>query len=116
MMQNDSLKVLFYLRKAKTNSRGLAPLQCRITLNGKRKEFSTGYFLDENDWYSATQLVISKSTELKSINTQLNRIHQRFIQIYTNLSIEDPVFDINDSYYSYKGNGQKSSRYLFEYF
>jgi len=54
-MQNDSFKVLFYLRKAKTNSRGLAPLQCRITLNSKRKEFSTGYFLDENDWDSSTQ-------------------------------------------------------------
>ena len=32
-MQNDSFKVLFYLRKAKTNSRGVAPLTCRITLN-----------------------------------------------------------------------------------
>jgi len=116
MMQNDSLKVLFYLRKAKTNSRGLAPLQCRITLNGKRKEFSTGYFLDENDWDSATQLVISKSTELKSINTQLNRISQQFIQIYNSLLLEDGVFDINDIYSSYKGNRQKNSRYLLEYF
>lgn len=80
-MQNNSFKVLFYLRKAKTNSRGLAPLQCRITLNGKRKEFSTGYFLDENDWDSATQLVISKSTELKSINTQLNQISQRIFVV-----------------------------------
>lgn len=30
--------------------------------------------------------------------------------------LEDGVFDINDIYSSYKGNGQKCSRYLLEYF
>ncbi len=77
-MQNDSFKVLFYLRKAKTNSRGVAPLTCRITLNKKRKEFSTGYFVLDKDWDASKQLIISKSTELKSINTQLNQISQLF--------------------------------------
>ena len=81
-MQNDSFKVLFYLRKAKTNSRGVAPLTCRITLDKKRKEFSTGYYVAENDWDASTQLIISKSTELKSINTQLNQISQLFLQIF----------------------------------
>ena len=81
-MQNDSFKVLFYLRKAKTNSRGVAPLTCRITLNKKRKEFSTGYFVLDKDWDASKQLIISKSTELKSKNTQLNQISQLFLQIF----------------------------------
>lgn len=115
-MRAKKLSILFYIGKSKANSRGLSPLTCRVTYKGRRKEFSTGYYISENDWDSATQLVISKSTELKSINTQLNQISQRFIQIYNSLSLEDGVFDINDIYSSYKGNGQKCSRYLLEYF
>ena len=81
-MQTKKLSVLFYLFKAKSNSRGLAPLTCRITLNKKRKEFSTGYFVLDKDWDASKQLIISKSTELKSINTQLNQISQLFLQIF----------------------------------
>src|SRR5690554_2919589 len=115
-MQNDSFKVLFYLRKAKTNSRGLTPLQCRITLNKKRKEFSTGYFVFDKDWDASTQLIISKSTELKTINTQLNQISQLFIQIFNTLLLEKEAFDVNDIYNRFKGNNEKNVVYLSEYF
>lgn len=87
-MQTKKLSVLFYLFKAKANSRGLSPLTCRITFNKKRKEFSTGYYVAESDWDASTQLIISKSTELKTINTQLNQISQLFIQIFNTLLLE----------------------------
>ena len=115
-MRAKKLSILFYLGKAKANSRGLSPLTCRVTYKGKRKEFSTGYYIAENDWNSASQLVISKSTELKSINTQLNRISQGFIQVYNTLLMGDEAFDINDIYNTYKGDGQKNNHYLLEYF
>ncbi len=111
-MQSDSFKVLFYLRKAKTNSRGVAPLTFRITLNKKRKEFSTGYSVLEKDWDSSTQLIISKSTELKSINTQLNQISQLFLQIFNTLLLEKETFDVGDIYNYYKGNNNKDITYL----
>jgi len=115
-MQSDSFKVLFYLRKAKTNSRGVAPLTCRITLNKKRKEFSTGYYVLENDWDASTQLIISKSTKLKSINTQLNQISQLFLQIFNTLILEKEAFDVDDIYNRYKGDNDKNVTYLLEFY
>ena len=115
-MQNDSFKVLFYLRKAKTNSRGVAPLICRITLNKKRKEFSTGYFVQDKDWDASKQLIISKSTELKSINTQLNQISQLFLQIFNTLLLDKEAFDVDDIYNRYKGDNNKNVTYLLEFY
>src|SRR5690554_6093656 len=115
-MQNNSFKVLFYLRKAKTNSRGVAPLTCRITLNKKRKEFSTGYFVLDKDWDASKQLIISKSTELKSINTQLNQISQLFLQIFNTLLLEKEAFDVDDVYNRYKGDNDKNVTYLLEFY
>src|SRR5690554_6790136 len=115
-MQTKRLSVLFYLCKAKANSRGLAPLICRVTYGGKRKEFSTGYYIGENDWDSSLQLVVSKSTELKSINTQLNQISQLFIQIFNTLLLEKKAFDVSDIYNRFKGNNEKSVVYLLEYY
>lgn len=115
-MQSDSFKVLFYLRKAKTNSRGVAPLTCRITLNKKRKEFSTGYYVLENDWDASTQLIISKSTKLKSINTQLNQISQLFLQIFNTLLLEKEAFDVDDIYNRYKGDNDRNVTYLLEFY
>mgnify|MGYP003536082197 CR=1 FL=1 len=34
----DMIKVLFYIRKSKTNSDGLAPVYLRVTVNGQRFE------------------------------------------------------------------------------
>jgi len=115
-MQTKKLSVLFYLFKAKSNSRGLAPLTCRITLNKKRKEFSTGYYVAESDWDSSTQLIISKSTELKSINTQLNQISQLFLQIFNTLLLEKEAFDVDDIYNRYKGDNDKNVTYLLEFY
>src|SRR5690606_26914108 len=115
-MQNDSFKVLFYLRKAKTNSRGLAPLTCRITLNKKRKEFSTGYFVLDKHWDASKQLIIAKTTELKSINTQLNQISQLFLQIFNTLLLEKEAFDVDDIYNRYKGDNDRNVTYLLEFY
>jgi integrase len=44
---------LFWLRKNKTNAKGVAPLNLRITINGKRKDVSTGIFVPVQNWINA---------------------------------------------------------------
>lgn len=115
-MQSKKLSVLFYLFKAKVNTRGLAPLTCRITLDKKRKEFSTGYYLSEVDWDASKQLVISKSVELKTINSQLNQISQLLLQHFNNLQLQKDAFDVNDVYNLYKSNTDTKVTYLLEFY
>ncbi|WP_177763157.1 site-specific integrase [Flavobacterium sp. I3-2] len=115
-MQSKKLSVLFYLSKAKVNTRGLAPLTCRITLDKKRKEFSTGYYVSEDNWDASKQLIISKSIELKTINSQLNQISQLLLQHFNNLLLQKSVFDVNDVYNLYKSNSDTTVTYLLEFY
>lgn len=115
-MQNKKLSVLFYINKAKSNGRGLAPLICRITFNKKRKEFSTGYYINPNDWDSNSQLIIAKSPQLKSINTQLNMTCQHFLQVFNTLLLQEQSFDVDDIFNMYKGNSKKPVVYVLEFY
>lgn len=47
-----SMNMLFFLYKSKTNAKGTAPIFCRITLDTKRKQFSTGLYVNEQSWNS----------------------------------------------------------------
>ena len=44
------LSILFLLRKNKINTKGMCPIECRITYLGKRKPFATGLFINPKNW------------------------------------------------------------------
>lgn len=48
-MKQD-LKLHIYPRSAKANKQGFYPIYVRITLNGKRWEFSTKKFINPKTW------------------------------------------------------------------
>lgn len=114
-MLGDPFKVLFYLRRAKLNSRGLAPLTCRLTYNKKRSEFSTSIFMNPDDWDAKSQQVISRSIKVRSINNQLQMICQLFTQHFNTLITSNEPFDVNDIYELYKGEPAKEVLYLLSY-
>lgn len=82
-MNLNQVKILFVLSKAKMNMRGMCPLICRITYNGKRKEFSTGFLVSENDWNAKLQVVTTKTTYAKNINTHLNKTYRDLLATYS---------------------------------
>lgn len=114
-MFGDPFKVLFYIRRAKLNSRGMAPLQCRITYNKKRCEFSTSIFVHPDDWDAKSQLVVSKSNKIRSINNQLQMICQLFLQHFNTLVSTNKPFDVFDVYELYKGEPVQKVMYILEY-
>jgi hypothetical protein len=42
---DNPISILFYLKRVKANSQGLAPIFQRITINGRRLDNSTGKFV-----------------------------------------------------------------------
>jgi len=73
MKSNQTLKVLFWHRKSKANSKGLAPIICRISIDGRDAEFSTSQKVHIDHWDVETKKVI-KSASYKKINSAINRI------------------------------------------
>ena len=51
------LSILYLIRKNKINSKGICPIECRITFNNKRKPFYTGLFVNPKYWDNKQQKV-----------------------------------------------------------
>ena len=47
---STALKTYFFVYKAKTNSKGLAPIMFRLKYNNQIAQLATGYFIKPNDW------------------------------------------------------------------
>ncbi len=59
----------------------LCPIKCRITLNKKRKEFSTGLFINPEEWNSKKQIVILPD-KYKKLKEELNLIKNEIYQFF----------------------------------
>ncbi len=108
------MKILFYIRKSKINSNNLCPLTCRITIDKSRKEFSSGLFINPNNWNSSKQKILPETVENTQYNTQLSLIKQEINQAFLFLQVQDKSFDVEDIYLQYKGLNVKADKTLME--
>ncbi len=95
------------LYKAKTNSKGICPIRCRITFRKQRKEFSTGIFINPSNWNSKQQLVEPPEPDAELTNTQLSLIRTKLNQAFLFLQVNEVEFDVNDIYSQYIGKPLK---------
>jgi len=98
------------------NKKGLVPLICRITYKGKRKQFSTGLFINPKNWNNTQQIAKPPNKETKLINTQLSLIKQTVSQAFLFLQVHNDDFDVEDIYLQYKGVNTTKTTTLLEAF
>lgn len=84
---NNSFSLLFYIKKSKADSLGNANIYLRITVDGKRAEFSIRRKIHPTRWSTETGLAKGSSKEIQELNRYIssikNRIYhyqQRFIE------------------------------------
>ena len=82
---NQSFNLLFYVRKAKTNSKGEAPIYLRMTIDGIVSEISTKRNINPSLWNSVGQKVNGNSEAVKSLNFYLKTFEQRIYDTYHEL-------------------------------
>jgi len=110
------LSILFLLRRNKINSRGLCPIECRITLDKQRKPFSTGIFIHPKNWDSNKQLTKPPNDENTYNNNQLSLIKNKINQAFLLLQVKEEPFDVNDIYNQYAGKTLAKEYKLIEYY
>ncbi len=106
-MISYKLHILFYIDKVKINQKGKCPMKCRITYNKKRKQFSTGIFINPNIWKSKEQKAKPPNKENNIINSQLSLISQKINEAFLMLQILPNEFDVDDIYRKFKGEDSK---------
>ena len=110
------LSILFLLRRNKINSRGLCPIECRITLDKQRKPFATGIFINPKNWDSSKQLTKPPNEENNYTNKQLSLIKNKINQAFLFLQVKEEPFDVNDIYNQYAGKTLAKEYKLIEYY
>ena len=71
----------FYAKSTKANSDGLFPIYVRLTVDGKRFEYSTKKFIDPSKWSSESSRIRGNSEEARSINSLLDFTRNRINEI-----------------------------------
>ena len=113
-MNSNILKILFVIERFKVNKQGKAPIKCRITYLGQRKPFSTGLFINPDNWNASKQKVFPTTTDNNHLNTQLSLIKQEINQAFLMLQVQLETFDVEDIYFKYKGEDIKTEKTLLE--
>ena len=78
----DDLNVLFYVKKAKKNRAGEAPIYLRITVNGQRAEMSAGRSVHPQSWDNRSHRLKGKSEKYRLINNHLDELENRLNRTY----------------------------------
>jgi len=99
--------MLFFLYKSKTNSKGTAPIFCRVTLEGKRKQFSTGLYLNGQFWNGQLQKARGSSNDAQQVNSKLDAIRGLIYKAYETLLKDQDYFSVDDLYNRYRGTDKE---------
>ncbi len=85
-----------YAKSTKANAKGQFPIYVRLTVDGNRTEFSTKKFIEPSRWSSEASKVKGTTEEARSINSYLDVIKSKVLDIQMelihknqNLSIEN---------------------------
>jgi Arm DNA-binding domain len=73
MKVSENLSILFFLETNEASQNGQTPINIRITVNGQRKEFSTGIKIDPALGDHCASRVNGKKSRILAINNQLTQ-------------------------------------------
>lgn len=84
----NDLNVLFYLKRAKKNRAGEAPIYLRITVNGQRAEVSVKKTVNPQSWDSHNQRGKGKSEKIRLLNNYIDEVENKLNRMY-NIAIQE---------------------------
>lgn len=115
-MHQEKLTILFVISASKTNKKGLCPLNCRITFNKDRKQFSTGLFINHIFWQSKLQTVNNKDVNSDFQNSQIQEIRKKIQNIVRVFQLEQEAYTLEDIYKKFRGKEIKKREHILSYY
>ena len=115
-MTTDNFKILFIEGKNRKNKKNQSPLFCRLTLNGNRKQLSTGINIESEHWDTKNQVILKTHKSAILYNSQLDKIKSKVNSIYMILRLQENPFSIEDIHDKYFGKELKKSEFILSYY
>ena len=86
----------FYAKSTKANSVGLFPIYVRLTVDGKRFEYSTKKFIEPSKWSTELSKMKGSSEEARSINSLLDFTKNKINEIQFELLKEGISLNVDE--------------------
>jgi site-specific recombinase XerD len=93
---NTKLSILFFVKRTKTNVKGLLPIFIRVTVNGERIEFTTKRFTTPEKWSVEGNRMKGTSVESKSTNSYLDALKAKVYDYQQQLIREDEPVNVEN--------------------
>lgn len=94
-----------YVKEARKDSNGEAPIYLRITINGERAEISTGKEIRPDLWDKASERVAGRSEAARTINASLNTLLGKVEKYYSGLDTKDERISVHQIMDEVRGKG-----------
>jgi len=101
---NSNVKVTFWLNKSKKNTKNLAPVYLRVWYDYAHFSKATGISVRVQDWEKKIMRVRGNTLEVDSINTQLDSLKIKVLQITNQLSLLGKPFNVHTVRKRLEGN------------
>lgn len=105
----NRISIHYFIKKSNANSKGNVPIYMRITLNGKRMEFSTNRFVDPKGWQKGVGMSKGKKDDLEVLNVFLSSQKTKVYKAINKLDLSEMEIDadsIRTILYGAKPNGR----------
>jgi site-specific recombinase XerD len=93
---NSKVTLHFYAKSTKANGNGLLPIYVRLTIDGKRFEYSTKKFIEPSKWSTELSKMKGNSEEARSINNLLDFTRNRINEIQFELFKDGVSLNIDE--------------------
>jgi site-specific recombinase XerD len=84
----------FYAKSTKPNAAGQLPIYVRLTVDGKRMEFSTKKFIDSSKWSPEMSKMKGSTEDARSLNEYLNLVKSKIFDIQMELIHQNEILTI----------------------
>src|SRR4051794_34116694 len=84
-VKRNTFSILTFINRGKTNKKSEHPIYCRVTVQGKSREFSTQIWVPNSKWSPAASKVIGTNESAKTSNHALHAIRNNLLNIRSDL-------------------------------
>ena len=81
----NTFSILFYIRKSKQKADGTTPIYVRVTVNGKRSDFSSKRSIDASKWNKSKARAKGTNENTRTLNTYLDTLKQKLYDSHQHL-------------------------------
>ncbi len=84
----NTFSILFFMHRSKKNKHSEHPIYCRLTVQGKSREFSTQIWSSNDNWNPSSSRIIGSKESAQTANHTLGTIFTSLMNIRNNLMSE----------------------------